>query len=73
MSEYDRLRQRAHRLKEQYTAGTRVRLVSMDDVQAPPSGTFGTVVSVDDVGSVLVQWDTGSILSVTDADECVII
>lgn len=36
----------------------------MDDVQAPPIGTKGTVVGVDDIGSLLVHWDNGSTLNV---------
>lgn len=35
----------------------------MDDVQAPPVGTKGTVIGVDDIGSVMVSWDNGSSLS----------
>ena len=52
------------RLKEQYPAGCRVELVSMDDVQAPPVGTKGTVLGVDDTGSIMVAWDNGSSLNV---------
>ena len=40
--------------------GTRVRLIAMDDRQAPPKGTKGTVQFVDDAGIIHVQWDTGS-------------
>ena len=29
----------------------------MDDVQTPPVGTKGTVIGVDDIGSIHVQWD----------------
>ena len=47
-----------------YTPGTRVRLEYMDDIQAPPIGTSGTVKGVDDIGSIMVQWDNGSSLSV---------
>ena len=36
----------------------------MDDMQAPPTGTIGTVVGVDDQGALLVDWDTGSGLSI---------
>ena len=36
----------------------------MDDQQAPPPGTRGTVVGVDDMGSLLVHWDSGSSLNV---------
>lgn len=49
--------------------GKRVRLVSMDDFQAPPFGTCGTVVSVDDIGTVHVNWDNGSRLGlIKDVD-----
>ena len=51
-------------LRETYPAGTRVELVRMDDVQAPPIGTKGTVYGVDDTGSMLVNWDNGSGLNV---------
>ena len=46
-------------LREAYPAGTRVVLVQMDDLQAPPIGTKGTVAGVDDMGSLLVDWDNG--------------
>ena len=48
------------RLRGQYPAGTRVALVRMDDRQAPPPGTKGTVLGVDDAGSLLMRWDNGS-------------
>ena len=51
-------------LREQYPAGTRVELLQMDDLQAPPIGTLGTVKGVDDTGSLLVSWDNGSSLNV---------
>ena len=39
-------------LSARYPAGTRVELLSeMDDVQAPPIGTKGTVTGIDDTGS----------------------
>ena len=38
-------------LKKEFPEGTRVKLVKMDDVQAPPIGTLGTVTGVDDTGS----------------------
>lgn len=50
--------------RRKYPKGCRVRLVSMDDIQAPPKGTMGTVQGVDDAGSLLVQWDSGSSLNV---------
>ena len=52
------------------TKGARVRLIFMDDVQAPPAGTEGTVQYVDDAGTIHVQWDTGGSLGlVPNADE----
>ena len=51
-------------LRETYPTGTRVELVQMDDAQAPPIGTKGTVTGVDDTGSLLVDWDNGSGLNV---------
>ena len=50
-------------LKKEYPKGTRVELLKMDDTQAPPLGTKGTVVGVDDIGSILVHWDNGSSLN----------
>lgn len=54
-----------------YPAGTRVELVRMDDVQAPPVGTRGTVRGVDDIGSIMVNWDNGSGLSVAYGEDIV--
>ena len=51
-------------IRSQYPAGTRVELVQMDDAQAPPVGTLGTVWGVDDTGSIMVHWDNGSGLNV---------
>ena len=51
-------------IRRQYPAGTRVELVQMDDPQAPPPGTLGTVRGVDDTGSIMVRWDNGSGLNV---------
>ena len=55
-------REIVERVRREYPAGTRVELVRMDDVQAPPIGTKGTVTGVDDTASVMVAWDNGSSL-----------
>jgi hypothetical protein len=52
------------RIRRMYPAGTRVELLAMDDPQAPPVGTKGTVLGVDDTGSLLMKWDNGSGLNV---------
>jgi len=62
---------RLEMLRATYPVGTRVELVSMDDVQAPPIGTQGTVNGVDDIGSIMVSWDNGSSLSVVYGEDSV--
>ena len=58
-------------IRRQYPVGTRVELVSMDDVHAPPPGTKGTVRGVDDTGSLLMRWDNGSSLNVVYGEDTV--
>lgn len=61
-------------LKKQFPVGSRVELIKMDDKQAPPIGTRGTVKGVDDIGSIMVSWDNGSSLNVIyGEDECRVI
>lgn len=58
-------------LRKEYKKGTRVKLIKMDDVQAPPIGTEGTVIGVDDTGSIMVSWDNGSTLNIVyGVDKC---
>lgn len=57
-------------LRELYPAGTRIRLLKMDDIQAPPAGTEGTVTFIDDAGTIHMRWDTGSSLGlISEEDE----
>ena len=56
-------------VRREYPAGTRVELVRMEDVQAPPIGTKGTVTGVDDTASVMVAWDNGSHLHVVYGED----
>lgn len=56
-------------LRWEYPVGCRVELVQMDDVQAPPIGTKGTVRGVDDIGSIMVRWDNGCGLSVAYGED----
>lgn len=58
-------------LRKEYPAGTRVILDKMDDIQAPPIGTAGPVTGVDDIGSILVNWDNGSGLNVVFNEDVV--
>lgn len=58
-------------VRQKCPAGTRVELIRMDDPQAPPAGTKGTVVGVDDTGSLLMNWDNGSGLNVIYGEDLV--
>ena len=56
-------------LRQQFPVGARVVLEKMDDQQAPPIGTKGTVTGVDDIGSIMVKWDNGSSLNVAYGED----
>ena len=62
-------REMAKWLRECYPKGCRVELVEMNDTQAPPIGTQGTVRGVDAIGSIMVAWDNGSSLSVVYGED----
>ena len=58
-------------LRKKYKEGTRVELIKMDDKQAPPLKTHGTVRHVDDKGTIHISWDSGSSLGVIfGEDDC---
>ena len=57
------------RIRKEFPSGTRVELLRMDDPQAPPIGTQGTVMGVDDIGSIMVAWDNSSGLSVSFGED----
>ena len=64
-------RQTALRIRREYPAGTRVKLLEMDDCFAPPIGTLGTVIAVDDTASLIMRWDNGSTLNVLFNDRVI--
>ena len=59
-------------LRRTYPAGCRIVLDEMDDPYTKiPVGTQATCKGVDDAGSILCAWDTGSGLSIAfGADRC---
>ncbi len=58
------------RIKAEYPEGTRVELVHMDDPYTKiPEGTKGTVLVVDDTGTIHVKWDNGSSLGVVFGED----
>lgn len=68
MKPYPR-KEQVESLRKAYPAGCMVELLEMNDPQAPPIGTKGTVIAVDDVGTIHVAWQTGSGLGVTYGED----
>lgn len=50
------------KLRELYPVGTKIKLIEMNDSQAPPNGTIGIVDYIDDAGTIHMKWDNGSSL-----------
>ena len=71
MNEYEKLRVKAKQIKEGYPKGTRLELNSMssDEPDPIPPFTRGTVVAVDDIGTILMQWDNGRTLSLIPGED----
>jgi len=60
-------------LKKQYPSGSRVVLIGMDDPYRGPlnPGELGTIVTVDSIGTIHVNWDCGSSLGIVyGVDKC---
>lgn len=58
------------RIKERYPNGSRVELISMNDPYAKlRAGDKGTVIGVDDIGTIHVNWDNGSMLGVAYGED----
>ena len=55
-------KEQVEELKRIYTNGIKIRLINMNDIQAVPSGTVGTVRCVDDIGTIHMEWESGSSL-----------
>lgn len=60
------------RLRVEFPAGARVELVFMqDEYRKLNPGEKGTVVAVDDIGTIHVNWDCGSSLGIAyGEDKC---
>lgn len=64
-------RRTVEKVKTNYPQGTRVKLVYMDDTQAPPVGTLGTVKRVDDMATIHIRWDNGSSLGAVYGEDII--
>ncbi len=62
-------REQVQRIKDQYPSGTRIRLNHMEDMQAVPEGTEGTVDMVDDIGQIHMKWDNGRTLALVPGED----
>lgn len=53
------------RLQKMYPQGTRVKLIEMNDPYSSLTpGEKGTVSMIDDMGTIFVDWDSGSTLGI---------
>lgn len=62
-------REQVEKLRRKYPKGTRIRLQEMNDPQAVPSGTIGTVEHVDDAGTIHMHWLNGSGLGLIEGED----
>lgn len=61
MSDWNQLRRMAAVVKQQYPPKTRIELNHMEEKDnLVPPGMRGSVVGVDAVGTILMQWDNGA-------------
>lgn len=57
-------------IKNMYPKGTRIELLStMNDIQGVERGTKGTVVGVDDMGTIHMNWDNGRGLGIIPGED----
>lgn len=57
-------------LRDEFPKGTRVVLVKMDDPYTKlKPGDTGTVINIDDVGTIFVNWDRGSSLGIVFGED----
>ena len=57
-------------IKKQYPAGTRIKLIEMNDPWNPGEpGTEGTVQLVDDIGQIHMKWDNGRTLALVPGQD----
>ena len=70
MNEFDRMRAKAAYYKEAYPPGTRIMLLHMgNDPRPVEDNTRGTVVCVDDIGTIHCEFDNGRSLGIVPGED----
>ena len=61
-------RKEIERINAEYPLGSHVILIEMKGEPQMPYGLKGTVMSIDDIGQLHVNWENGSTLALTEED-----
>ena len=70
MNEWDKLHRMAERYKAEYPSGTRILLLSMgNDIHRVRDNTRGTVIAVDDIGTLHCDFDTGAMIGIIPGED----
>ena len=70
MNDWDRLNRMAEHYKAEYPSGTRIMLLSMgEDMHRVEDNTRGTVLTVDDIGTLHCKFDNGRSLGLISSED----
>ena len=70
MNNWMRLQEQAKFYKDEYPPGTRIKLISMgEDIHRVPDNTRGTVMFVDDTGTLHCHFDNGRSLGLIPGED----
>ena len=70
MNEWDKLHRMAERYKAESPSGTRIMLLSMgNDIHRVKDNTRGTVIAVDDIGTLHCDFDTGAMIGIIPGED----
>lgn len=70
MNDWDRLNRMAEHYKAEYPSGTRIMLLSMgEDIHRVKDNTRGTVLAVDDIGTLHCDFDTGAMIGIIPSED----
>lgn len=70
MNRYEAERRFVQRMKDNYPPGTRILLINMGDDPCPvENNTRGTVIAVDDIGTLHCEFDNGRSLGIIPGED----